>query len=128
MKKPLVEEWIERGKQDLNVAKILLSKKKYFDLVLFHIHQAVEKHIKGFLIHKGWKLKKVHDLEELIKETINYDESFKDFLDFGRILTAFYFESRYPPGPPSPYSKKEIKEILKNAERLIKKIEWFLNN
>jgi HEPN domain-containing protein len=74
------------------------------------------------------KLKKIHDLEELIKEAINYDEFFKNFLDFGRILTPFYFESRYPPGPPSTYSKKEIKEILNNAEKIIKKIEEFLNN
>jgi HEPN domain-containing protein len=58
MKKPLVEEWIERGKQDLNAAKILFSKKKYLDLVLFHIHQAVEKHIKGFLIYNGWEIEK----------------------------------------------------------------------
>jgi len=44
------------------VAKILFSKEEYFDVVLFHIHQAVEKY-KGFLIHKGWELKKIHDIE-----------------------------------------------------------------
>lgn len=44
--KKTVKEWIERGNHDLEVAEILCSKKEYFDVVLFHIHQAVEKYLK----------------------------------------------------------------------------------
>ncbi|HID19880.1 MAG TPA: HEPN domain-containing protein [Methanophagales archaeon] len=57
MKEQIAKEWIERGKHDLEVAKILLAEKEYSDVVLFHIHQAVEKYLKGFLIYKGWELK-----------------------------------------------------------------------
>jgi len=63
MKNQLVEEWLERGKRDLETAKILISSVEYFDIILFHIHQAVEKYIKGFLISHGWTLKKIHDLD-----------------------------------------------------------------
>jgi HEPN domain-containing protein len=42
MKEQVVKEWFERGKHDLEVAKILLAEEEYFDVVLFHIHQAVE--------------------------------------------------------------------------------------
>lgn len=59
MKEQVVKEWIERGKHDLEVAKILLTEEEYSDIVLFHIHQAVEKHLKGFLIYNGWELKNV---------------------------------------------------------------------
>ena len=41
-----MKEWIERGKHDLEVAKILLVEEEYSDVVLFHIHQAVEKYLK----------------------------------------------------------------------------------
>ena len=41
MKNQLVEEWLERGKRDLETAKILISSVEYFDIILFHIHQAV---------------------------------------------------------------------------------------
>lgn len=37
MKNHLVKEWLDRGKQDLEVAKIIFSKKNYFGVVLFHI-------------------------------------------------------------------------------------------
>jgi len=122
MKNQLVEEWLERGKRDLETAKILISSVEYFDIILFHIHQAVEKYIKGFLISHGWTLKKIHDLEVLITEVIKFDGSFQEYLDFGRKLTGFYFEERYPPGPVSTYSKEEIIKILNVAEEIIEKI------
>lgn len=125
MKNQLVEEWLERGKRDLETAKLLISSNDYFDIILFHIHQAVEKHFKGLLISRGWMLKKVHDLEVLITEAIKFDDSFKEYLDFGRKLTGFYFEGRYPPGPISTYSKEEIKKILNIAEGVIEKINIF---
>ena len=44
------------------------------------------------------------------------------------MITAFYYEERYPPGPITSYSKEEIKEILEEAEEIIDKrkerIKW----
>ena len=45
MKEQVVKEWFERGKHDIEVAKILLAEEEYIDVVLFHIHQAVEKYL-----------------------------------------------------------------------------------
>jgi HEPN domain-containing protein len=123
MKKQVVNEWFERGERDFEVAKFLLSEEKYSDVVLFHIHQAIEKYLKGFLIYKGWKLKKIHDIEVLITETINFKKEFQKYLNFSRKLTAFYIEERYPPGPISSFSKDEIKEILEISEEIINKLK-----
>ena len=41
--------WIEIAKEDLTVAKILLSK-KLFSPVAYHSQQAAEKALKGYLI------------------------------------------------------------------------------
>lgn len=65
--KATVKEWVKRGKHELEVARILFEREKYFDMVLFHLHQAVEKYLKGFLIYSGWELKKIHDIEILIR-------------------------------------------------------------
>ena len=119
MKEQVVNEWVERGKRDLDVAKLLLTKHDFFDIALFHIHQAVEKYIKGFLIQQGWILKKIHDLELLFSEAKNFNEEFQKYLDFGRKLTAFYYEERYPPGPISSCSKNEMEEMLDTAEEIL---------
>ena len=123
MKEQVVKEWFERGKHDLEVANILLAEDEYSDVVLFHIHQAVEKYLKGFLIYKGWGLKKIHDIELLITEAMSFDDEFQKYLDLGRELTAFYYEERYPPGPITSYSKEEIEEILEVAEGIIDKLK-----
>ena len=47
-----VEEWIERAEHDLEAAQLLLDWEAHSDIVLFHIHQAIEKYLKGFL--KAW--------------------------------------------------------------------------
>ncbi|MEK6808967.1 MAG: HEPN domain-containing protein [Nanoarchaeota archaeon] len=123
MKKQAVKEWIERGKHDLEVAKILLAEEEYSDVVVFHVHQAVEKYLKGFLIYKGLDLKKIHDIELLLTEAMNFDDEFQKYLDFGRKLTAFYYEERYPPGPIAFYPKEEIGDIMEVAEEIIDKLK-----
>lgn len=109
--KPVVREWFERGRKDLEVAKILV-KEEYLDIYL-----------KGFLISKGWKLKRVHDLEMLITEAVSFGAGLQNYLDFGRKLTAFYYEERYPPGPVSPHPKGEVEEMLETAVRIITRIK-----
>ena len=54
---------------------------------------------------------------------MNFDDEFQKYLDFGRKLTAFYYEERYPPGPITSYSKEEIKEILEVAGEMINKLK-----
>jgi len=98
MREQVAREWFERGNHDLEVAKILLGKGEYFDVILFHIHQAVEKYIKGYLISKGWEVRKIHDIEMLLTEALSFDSGIKKYLDFGRKVTAFYYEERYPQG------------------------------
>ena len=54
---------------------------------------------------------------------MNFNTDLKQYLDFGRKLTAFYYEERYPPGPISSYTKKEIKEMQKIAEEIINRLK-----
>jgi HEPN domain-containing protein len=121
--KKSVEEWIERGEHDLEAARLLLDREAHSDIVLFHIHQAVEKCLKGFLIQHGWKLRKIHDLETLITEAVDFDNIFKGYLDIARELTAFYYTERYPPGPTPSYSLEKTREMLEAASGLIEKIK-----
>lgn len=123
MKDKLVQEWFERGKMDFESAKLIFTQKGCYEEVVFLIHLAVEKYLKGYLVFHGWKLKKIHDIETLLSEAIRYDETFEEFLDFGRKLTAFYYENRYPPGPFSEVSEEEAEEIINSAEKIIDKIK-----
>ncbi len=68
-------------------------------------------------------MRKIHDLESLMTEASNFDSEFGKYLDFGRKLSGYYYEERYPPGPMSSCTKKEIEEMLGLAEKIIKRLK-----
>jgi HEPN domain-containing protein len=113
------EDWFLHGDNDFQSAKLLFKNKGPTENIAFFLQQAVEKYLKGYLLSKGWKLQKIHDLEVLISEAIRYDKAFKAFLDFARVISAVYVESRYPAGPPKEYSIEKISEWLEQTEKLI---------
>ena len=127
MKDEIVKEWFERAKRDFDTAKLVFKKGEYYDEMVFLLQQSIEKYIKGYLIFHGWKLKKIHDIEMLLTEAIEFDKSFEEFLDFGRKLTAFYHENRYPPGSIIEISKNDAKEMLNTSLVMIKKIKNKIN-
>jgi HEPN domain-containing protein len=82
------QDWFRKGEQDLKAAKVLLSSDN-LETASFHLHQAVEKYLKGYLLSKGWKLRRIHDLEELLDETITYNKSFKEFREVTQMATEY---------------------------------------
>ena len=116
------EDWFKIGDKELTRAKNLLN---LGDLegAGFNIQQAVEKYLKGYLLSKGWKLRKVHELETLLNESIFYEPSFEEFRDACLKATEYYIEDRYPFTVDSQLTEEEIRESLSYAEKIIDKIK-----
>jgi HEPN domain-containing protein len=89
----------------------------------FNIQQAVEKYLKGFLLSKGWELKRIHDLEGLLNEAIARDPSFERFRAACQKMTEYYVEERYPWLVGSELTEGEIRESLAAAENIIARIK-----
>jgi len=89
-------EWYKKAANDIEAVKILIEKDGPSDVAAVLLQQGVEKYLKGYLINKGWKLKKIHDLKVLLDEAVKYDPSFNKYYDLGDILTHYYFEEKYP--------------------------------
>jgi HEPN domain-containing protein len=83
----------------------------------------VEKYLKGYLLSKGWKLQKVHDLETLLNQAILYDPSFEEFRFPCIKMTEYYLEDRYPFVMESALTKEEMTESLDDAKKVINKIK-----
>jgi HEPN domain-containing protein len=115
------QDWFRIGRKELKRAQNLFN---LGDLEGsgFNIQQAVEKYLKGYLLSKGWELKRVHNLETLLNEVIMYDSSFEEFRAACQKITQYYVEERYPFTVSSELIQDEIKESLAIAERMIKKI------
>lgn len=118
-KEKIAREWFDKGRKDIEDAEFLLKNNRAAENISFHIHQSMEKYLKGFLIYNGWKLEKIHDLIKLIEEVIKIDKSFKRYVVPLRKITNFYFESRYPVGYKVKYSKQELRKSIVHAKSLI---------
>lgn len=88
-------DWFEKAVKELRRVEILLEAED-IEGAGFHLQQAAEKYLKGYLLGKGWPLRRTHDLEILLNEAIVYDERFEAYLDPCIMVREFYVELRYP--------------------------------
>jgi len=112
-------EWFVLGDQDVESAQILLTEDGPLPVVAFHLQQAIEKYLKGYLLVQGWQLRRVHDLEVLIQEAVAVDGDFAAFLGDCQRITEFYIESRYPTGFFIPFVLSELQSDLETTQKLI---------
>ena len=119
----LAQEWLARGSNDMQAARLAFQAGAPAGPVVLLLQQASEKYLKGYLLHQGWRLRKTHDLRELVDRAREYDAAFSDYLDLARRLTAYYLEERYPPGPTTDYPREEITGILEQTGRLMATIK-----
>ena len=93
-----VYEWFYFGDMDWQSANLLLGIQGPRPIVAFHLQQAIEKYLKGYLLEQGWRLQRIHDLEILVQEAIQYDADFSPFVPDCQAIMAYYIGTRYPVG------------------------------
>jgi HEPN domain-containing protein len=116
------DDWFKIADKDLKRAKYLLDGED-LEGAGFNIQQAVEKYLKGYLVSKGWELRRIHNLEVLLNEVIRYEPSFEEFDYDCRKITQYYVEERYPFMIFSELTEDEIRYSLTIAEKLIERIK-----
>ncbi len=114
-------EWFTRGDHEIETAQLLFDEQGYTDSIAYHIQQAIEKYLKGYLILKGQKPPRIHELDTLLNliEKIDTD-LYLPFIELCEKATRYYLEDRYPPGPPAEYERSEIKIDLELSWQLIR--------
>ncbi len=89
----------------------------------FHLQQAIEKYLKGYLIGKGWKLERIHDLEDLLDYAVDYNKGFEEFRVLCQEATEYYIEERYPFLMSSELTEDEIRLRIEKAKEFILRLK-----
>jgi HEPN domain-containing protein len=82
------------------------------------LHEAIERYLKGWLIGRGWKLVRTHDLQQLVDSAAAIDVRFEEFVDFAADLTQQFLLQHYPGGDLGPVGQN-YDELRAMAGRLI---------
>ena len=116
-------EWFERGDGDLQGARVLLDQGAATYIVAFHVHQTIEKYLKGYLILHDRKPPRSHELAPLLESASRFrPELLREYADLCEKATKYYVKGRYPPGPPPQYDPKEMVARLAQTEQLVRAI------
>ena len=89
-------DWFYLAKDRLRAADVLWAANGLTASGIELLQEAVERYLKGYLIAKGWRLLKTHDLDELIAQAISFDVSFSRFIEFAEELTEDFIAQHYP--------------------------------
>lgn len=122
MKKPLINEWIQKAEADL-IACRRLSKQEsptqrladVADIVCFHAQQCAEKYLKAYLNSKGQEAPKIHSLKILVDLCRQIDEEFQTLLLDAGQLEEYAIEFRYP---GESATEEEARDALRKAVSL----------
>lgn len=111
-------EWIQKAAEDFRRVPRRLAEGDIDDAA-FHLQQALEKYLKGFLLSQGWTLKKVHDLEALLDDAVTYDRQLEEYRPLVQQVTGYYLIERYPTVEEGP-TKADVRSAYQRAQRLVK--------
>jgi len=111
-------DWFEKARRDLRRVEVLLADDDV-EGAGFHLQQAAEKYLKGYLLGKGWPLKRTHDLEVLVNEAMTHDDRFEKYLDACIVTREFYVEERYPFIGSPPPARHELEGTIDSIQQMI---------
>ena len=116
------KDWLRIAEKDYSRVKKLL-KIEDPEAAGFYLQQAVEKYLKAFLLSKGWKLKRTHDLEPLLNEMLKYDSTVEEYRAVCQRISGFYFIERYPPyNSHVGLTQNDVEASLRQVEGLLARI------
>jgi len=118
---PYPADWLRIAERDLRRVDYLLDIPDP-EAAGFYLQQAVEKFLKAFLLSKGWKLQRIHDLEALLNEVLVFDSSMERFRSACQKITGFYLLERYPFIVESNLTEKDVQDSREEIKGLIERL------
>jgi HEPN domain-containing protein len=92
------QDWFLLASERLSAADVLFAQSGSTYSGIEILHEAIERYLKGFLIAKGWRLRKVHDLTLLNDEAKKFEAQFTAFDELCESLTEQFWAQHYPGG------------------------------
>ena len=115
-------DWVRIAEKDFKRAEQLL-KLDDAEGAGYNLQQAVEKYMKGFLLSKGWKLKRIHDLEILLNDALKYESTLEEFRDLCQKITDYYLIDRYPLPASATLIASQVEKSLDQARKFIARLQ-----
>ncbi len=115
------QEWLKHAASDVAMARLgFASSAVLSEQVCFHAQQAVEKALKGVLLHRQIRFPLTHDIQELIEIGEHANVDFPVWTEELPTLTPYAVETRYP----GNWEAVEHAEVARAIDLAQQTIDW----
>jgi HEPN domain-containing protein len=90
------DHWFLLGRERLESADVLVKARGPCYSSVELLQESVERYLKGYLIGRGWRLERIHDLNRLLDLCIGYDSRIERFVPLAQSLTEQFWAQHYP--------------------------------
>lgn len=115
-------DWLRLAERDWSRVRRLLDECDP-ELAGFCLQQAVEKLLKAFLLSRGWRLRRIHNLDALLDDAVTYDPSLELFRSVCQKITAFYIVERYPLVIDTSVTEEDVSSAMEQVRGLIARLQ-----
>lgn len=112
------EDWRRIAEKDLTRVDRLLEGGDP-EAAGFYLQQGLEKLLKAYLLARGWRLQRTHDLEALLNEVVRHDPGLEEYRAVCQRISAYYMVERYPLVPGIALTRGEVASALEAASGLV---------
>jgi HEPN domain-containing protein len=110
--------WLPYARRDWRRAWLLFREHDP-DGAGIHLQQSVEKYLKGWLLDRGWVLRKTHEVDRLLDDAAGHDPSVQGFRSRCERLSSNYLIERYPVPSPDGPDEAQITTDISEARQLV---------
>ena len=115
-------EWLMDAETDLPLVGLILDNEEYSYVAGYRLQQALEKLLKAFLMHNGWRLERTDNLVTLLDTALDYDAKLADYRPLCNQVSEYYYAERYPDSGLAGPGIAEVKENLALTQELVAKV------
>ncbi len=123
MKDNNYDEWVRLAGYDIETVELLIKNNGRAEIIIYHIHQAIEKLLKAIILKNNLKVERVHFLDKLLSMIIKKYPELKNVEDEILEINLYLPKLRYPYGDQIEfYEAKYIYTKFKKIHNILTKI------
>ena len=117
-----VRDWLEVASHDADTVRLLIRENGHPDIIIYHIHQAVEKLLKTMILRCNAPFEKSHRLDKLLNHAISFYPDLMSIKDAVLEIDYYMPKLRYPAGERIEFETAErLYEVYNDIEKLLLK-------
>ena len=118
---PYAKAWLSVALEDMQAAEMILDGEGAPNVAGMLIQQSLGKYLKAYMMFRGWRLQRTHNLNELLAEAVRHDSTLGQYDEVCEEITKYYVDDRYPESRRE-LTHSEVEEALEAVRPMIDRI------